>query len=113
MLTIERAFIGFNHDGVVAVRNHASGELTSADCPASMLPRVRSSVTLAGMRAWAAALSGAQTPIRGACGDPPPASRVLSSVPQPWEVQHQRIKTRDFTGKYGSQVALVPTVIPQ
>lgn len=112
MLTVERAFIGFNNEGVVAVRNGHSGELTAADCPASMLPRLRSSVTHAVMRAWAAALSGAQTPIRGALRTPPPASRVLSSVPQPWEVKHQSIKTRDFGGKYGSQGPLVPAVIP-
>lgn len=111
-LTVERAFIGFNNDGVVALRNHVSGELTAADCPASMLPRVRSAVTHAVMRAWAAALSGAQTPNRGACGDPPQASRVLSSDTQPSEVKHQSIKTRDFAGKYGSQDPLVATVIP-
>lgn len=111
-LTVERAFIGFNNEGVVALLNSISGELTAADCPASMLPRVGAAVTRAVMRAWAAALSGAQTPIRGSLATPPPASRVLSSDTQAGEVKHQSIKTRDFAGKYGSQDPLVATVIP-
>lgn len=111
-LTVERSFIGFDNVGVVAVRPEHGGELTTADCPASMLPAPRSTVTHAVMRAWAAALSGAEKPHRDALSTPPPASRVLSSDTQPGEVQHQGIKTCDFGGKIGSQGALLPTAIP-
>ena len=111
-LTVERAFIGFSDIGIVAVRPSHGGELTSADCPASMLPRVGATVTHAVMRAWAAALSGAVSPSRGSLGDPPPASRVLSSATRPQEVQHQRIKTCEFGAKSGSQDSLLPSAIP-
>lgn len=111
-LTVERSFIGFDNVGVVAVRPSHGGELTSADCPASMLPRVGASVTHAVLRAWAAALSGAVSPNRGSLGDPPRPSRVLSSATRPSEVQHQGIKTREFGAKSGSQDPLLPTAIP-
>lgn len=112
MLIAERAFIGFDNIGVVALRPSHGGDLIAADCPASMLPVVGATVTRAEVRGWAAALSGPETPIRGSLATLPRPSRVLSSATQPGEVQHQRIKTREFAGKNGSQVAFTPTVIP-